>query len=197
MTPASAPSPWQNRIVEWGTSSPDQLLANPRNYRRHPGRQRDALRGSLDELNIIAPVIVNKTTGHLVDGHARVEEYLSAGVLEVPVAYVELTEEQEGLALLVLDPISALAVNDHRALTELLDEVARDSDGGLTDLLADLRRQASSFQPELEPEFGGRVITDEDMARAAGNINVNTDGRETVRVLCPHCGETLYIPANG
>ena len=100
---------WQSRIVGWDEVPPDQLLANPANYRRHPARQRDALRGSLDELGVVAPVIVNRTTGFVLDGHARVEEYLSAGIATVPVAYVELSEEQEKLALLMLDPISAMA----------------------------------------------------------------------------------------
>lgn len=195
MAPVTTAAAWQNRIVGWDTVPPDQLLANPRNYRRHPGRQRDALRGSLDALQIIAPVIVNRLSGNLVDGHARVEEYLTAGVPEVPVAYVELTDEQERLALLALDPISALAVNDHRALTALLDEV--DHDGGLADLLADLRRQAAGFQPELEPGFASGAVTDADIERAAAGLDPNLDGREMRRVLCPHCGETLYVDASG
>jgi hypothetical protein len=35
---------WKNRIVGSGTADPEQLLANPFNYRRHPGMQREALR---------------------------------------------------------------------------------------------------------------------------------------------------------
>jgi len=66
---------WQNKVVGWDTVPPEQLLAHPGNFRRHPAPQRDALRGSLDELDIIAPVLVNRLTGHLLDGHARVEEY--------------------------------------------------------------------------------------------------------------------------
>lgn len=185
---------WTNRIVGWGTVAPDQLLANPHNYRRHPNRQREALRGSLDELSIITPVIVNTVTGHLVDGHARIEEYLSAGVLEVPVAYVELTEEEEKLALLTLDPISALAVSDHRALSALLEDVDNDN-SGLADLLAELTRQSSTYQPELDPIIGGSDVTDEDLERAAGGLGVALGQGTQVRVLCPHCGESFYVDA--
>lgn len=187
---------WRNRIVGWGTAEPDQLLANPRNVRRHPPRQRDALRGSLDELSIITPVIVNQTTGHLVDGHARVEEYLSAGVHEVPVAFVELTEEEEQLALLVLDPISAMAVNDHRALNELLDEVGSDNEG-LADLMADLRRQAETYTPELEPVIGDGQVTQDDLDRAAAGLDPQHPERDQVRVLCPGCGTSFYVDRNG
>ena len=64
---------WRNRIAGSGEESPDQLLANPRNFRRHPKHQQDALRGVLAEVGWVQDVIVNRTTGHLVDGHLRVE----------------------------------------------------------------------------------------------------------------------------
>jgi len=183
---------WQNRIVEWGTAPPEDLLANPRNIRRHPNRQRDALRGSLDELGMIAPVIVNRLTGMLVDGHARIEEYISAGVTEVPVAYVELTEEQERLALAVLDPVGDMAVADHRALNELLDEVDTDN-AGLGALLDDLRRQSAGYSPELEPDILSPVVTDADIASAQAGLAHEHPERDQIRVLCPHCGESLFV----
>ena len=34
---------WVNRIVGTGEEAPDQLLANPRNWRVHPKAQQDAL----------------------------------------------------------------------------------------------------------------------------------------------------------
>jgi signal transduction histidine kinase len=91
---------WDVKVVGWDMVPPEDLLANPANFRRHPAKQREALRGSLNELGIIAPVIQNVTTGHLLDGHARVEEYLTAGVPEVPRILVEVPAEKEALALL-------------------------------------------------------------------------------------------------
>jgi len=64
---------WSNRIVGEGQESPEQLLANPENYRRHPKEQIEALEGVLDEVGWVQRIIVNKATGHLIDGHARVE----------------------------------------------------------------------------------------------------------------------------
>lgn len=183
---------WENRIVGSGTERTDQLLANPHNFRRHPNVQREALRGSLSELGVIAPVIVNQVTGHLVDGHARVEEYLSAGVQDVPVIYVELSEEEEKLAIAVLDPIGAMAVNDHRALNAILDAVDSDN-AGLVDLLDDLRRQAAAYQPELDPELRGDDVTDEDVDAARRRMEQDGDRAEQSRVLCPHCGGSFYV----
>jgi hypothetical protein len=136
-TTTEAPPRWKNRVIGWDTVDPTQLLANPRNWRRHPAKQREALRGSLNELSIITPVIVNRTTGHLLDGHARVEEYISAGVTEVPVAYVELEPEKEALALLALDPIAAMAGADGQALDELLADVAT-GEAALQEMFAEL-----------------------------------------------------------
>lgn len=51
---------WHNRIVGTGEESPDQLLANPRNFRIHPKHQQDALEGVLNEVGWVDDVIVNR-----------------------------------------------------------------------------------------------------------------------------------------
>jgi hypothetical protein len=60
--------PWKNRIVGYSDEPPDQLLANPKNWRTHPGSQADALRGVLADVGIVQNVIANRRSGHLVDG---------------------------------------------------------------------------------------------------------------------------------
>src|SRR5918994_388953 len=102
-------APWANRLVGAGEEAPDQLLANPKNWRLHPRAQQDALGSVLDRVGWVDQVIVNRTTGHLVDGHLRVELALSRGEPSVPVTYVELTEAEEHLVLASLDPIAAMA----------------------------------------------------------------------------------------
>jgi hypothetical protein len=126
---------WRNAIVGYRLVPPDQLLANPRNPRRHPNVQRDALRASLRELGWVLPVLQNVRTGHLIDGHARIEEALSAGVPEVPVIDVDLSPEQEAMALATLDPIAAMASRDREALDLLLREIDT-GEQALMDLLA-------------------------------------------------------------
>jgi DNA modification methylase len=135
---SAAAAPWRSRIVGSGSEAPDQLLANPRNWRRHPSAQREALRGSLDTVGWVQQVIVNRVTGHLVDGHARVEEALTRGESQVPVVYVELSEGEEALVLATLDPIGAMAIPEQSVLDELLDGLLVD-DEGLAALLLNLR----------------------------------------------------------
>lgn len=118
---------WKTRIVGHGNEDPNDLLANPRNWRIHPKAQQDALAGALDQVGWVQQVTVNRTTGHLVDGHLRVELALRREEPTVPVTYVELTPEEEGLVLASLDPIAAMAGQDDEKLRQLLAEVEFDS----------------------------------------------------------------------
>jgi ParB-like chromosome segregation protein Spo0J len=98
-----------NRIVGHEMVQLDQLLAHPNNWRLHPKYQQDALAGLIDDIGFIRSVLVNKTTGTVIDGHLRVALASRSGVQELPVEYVELTEEQEIKALALLDPIAGMA----------------------------------------------------------------------------------------
>jgi len=120
--------PWRSRIVGHGEEAPDQLLANPRNWRIHPKAQQDALAGVLSEVGWVQEVIVNQQTGFVVDGHLRVAMAISRGEPSVPVVYVDLSEEEETLILATLDPLAGMAVAAKDALADLLKDVATKSD---------------------------------------------------------------------
>jgi F0F1-type ATP synthase delta subunit len=134
---------FKSRIVGHGEEAPDQLLANPANWRIHPRAQQDAMKGVLDQVGWVQSVIVNRVTGHLIDGHMRVSLALREDAKTIPVAYVELTPEEESLVLATLDPLGALAGTDKEKLAELLEEVSVDSkevERLLNDLVGDAQR---------------------------------------------------------
>ena len=106
--PAAPTTAWRNRITGSGEEAPDQLLANPANWRIHPNQQ-DALAGALDAVGWVQQVLVNRRTGFVVDGHARVALAISRGEPSVPVLYVDLSPDEEALVLATLDPIGAMA----------------------------------------------------------------------------------------
>src|SRR5215207_4082862 len=116
---------WRNRIVAEADVPARDLVPTPRNWRTHPKLQQIALADVLDQVGWVQKVIVNRTTGHLVDGHLRVGLALKANDT-VPVSYVELTEAEEALILATFDPIGAMATTD----PALLDSVLRDVDTG-------------------------------------------------------------------
>jgi hypothetical protein len=148
--------PWRNRITGHADVAPASLLPNPANWRRHPPRQQRALAGALGEVGWVAQVMVNRVTGHLVDGHLRLELALARGEPTVPVAYVELSEAEERLVLASLDPLAAMADTDREALALLLAEVTP-SDQALTRMLAELADRngivpAGLGDPDAVPE---------------------------------------------
>lgn len=131
---------WRNRIVGTGSESPDQLLANPKNWRLHPGHQQAALRGVLEEVGWVADVLVNRRTGMVVDGHLRVLLALKHHQRSVPVRYVDLSEAEEAKVLATFDTISAVAGADPEKLLELLAQITT-GDVGVQGLLDDLVKQ--------------------------------------------------------
>lgn len=128
---------WRNRIVDTGTAEPAALLANPRNWRLHPKQQRAALAEALDSVGWVSPIIVNRRSGFVVDGHLRVAMALERQEASVPVQYVDLDEREEGLILASLDPIAAMAGKDSALLRELVGGLGLD-EGALRDTLAKL-----------------------------------------------------------
>lgn len=118
---------WTNRIVGEGDEAPDQLMANPRNWRIHPVGQQDTMANTLSELGWIQRVIVNRTTGNVIDGHMRIALAISEGENTVPVTYVELTEQEEAIALATFDPITAMAVPDPEQFDRLIADITGDA----------------------------------------------------------------------
>ena len=140
-----ASSPWASRIVAHGEESPQSLAPNPANWRQHSEVQRRALADVLAEVGLVQSVVVNRTTGHLVDGHLRVELATAQGQPTIPVVYVELSETEERLVLATLDPIGAMATADRTRLTELLAGVENPDLNELLDAVARANRIALDF----------------------------------------------------
>ena len=143
-------SPWRNRIVGEGVKPASQFMANDKNWRVHPQAQRDALRGALNEVGWVAPVIENARTGYLVDGHERVWQALQNDDADVPYVQVDLSPEEEAYVLATLDPIGAMAHTDPQKLDELLHEV-QSGEAGVQQLLVDLSESAGMYLEDVPP----------------------------------------------
>ncbi len=177
-------SVWRNRIVGLTQEIPEDLLAHPANPRRHPGIQRDALRGSLDELGWVAPVIVNDRTGMVVDGHARIEEAITAGAPIIPVVHIDVSVDEEHLILAVLDPISSMAKLDGDRLEDLLASIDTDNQA-LNDLMASLTGEDVDGTPITTPSPAGD---------ANQKIVLTFDDADD---YAEFCGGLSLVPGNG
>jgi DNA modification methylase len=114
---------WQNRIVETADMAVKELKANPKNWRKHPTVQQNALAGILDEVGWVQQVIWNRQTGHLIDGHLRVELAAKRKEKTVPVNVVDLSPEEEAMILATFDPIAAMAEADRQMLQGLMQSI--------------------------------------------------------------------------
>jgi hypothetical protein len=211
MSSASAHTPWENKIRGYGTADPRTITPHPLNWRRHGPEQLDAIEGSLDELGWIQDVIINQTTGHLLDGHARVEKALSRGEASVPVKYVALSEEEELLALLTFDPISAMATSHHQHVQALVSRVAPQN-AALRSVVATLAAHNRMVPPaHLTPRthtrtHGAKAATTFDMIFTYNGYNFQTPfccvaicygwwhgvqslTRQRAPRLCPHANQ--------
>ena len=171
----SANNPFANRIVGYTTKPANELTANPSNWRKHPDRQRKAVQASLTELGWIAAVVENVRTGYLVDGHERVWQAAAKGE-SVPVLQVDLSEEEERLALAIFDPITYMAETDVSQLNELLQGI-QVGDETLQALLATMAEDAGIVPPNFLP------------------VDASEQPRldQKKPVTCPHCGEE-FVP---
>lgn len=115
----------ENRIIGSGIEKLDGILFNPKNWRVHPKIQQDAMLEVLKKVGWVQQVIINQNTGHLVDGHLRCQLAAREGETEIPVTYVDLTEEEEELVLATYDPIGSMAKKDTEKFEELMKRVAK------------------------------------------------------------------------
>ena len=145
---------YDNRIVGYDACvDPSDLLGHPENWRIHPKNQQDALKGSLEQLGWIDCVTVNVNTQHVVDGHLRASEAISADSC-CPVMWVDLTEDEELVALASFDTITGLAITDSDRLRSIADRCKFQSEA----LAATVRAAVSNVVRDM-PE---RELTDDD-----------------------------------
>ena len=163
----------RNRIKELRQVNANELLPNPKNWREHPTRQTDALRGVLSQIGFADAVLVRETPEGLMllDGHARTE---IVGDCEIPVLVLDQNDEEADLLLATLDPLAAMADSNADALAELLPTLEAQSEA-VKELLDGLAKQNGIFD-ELPADADGKEFNE-------------TIGDEVEMITCPHCGE--------
>ncbi|HEX3870195.1 MAG TPA: ParB N-terminal domain-containing protein [Pirellulales bacterium] len=118
----------RDRIREFRRVPARTLRPNPRNWRTHPRRQQNALRGVLAEVGYADALLVRELedgTLELIDGHLRAE---TTPDMEVPVLVLDVDAQEANKLLALLDPLSGMAGTDERLLADLLREVQSESE---------------------------------------------------------------------
>ena len=141
----------RDRIKDFRRVSANLLLPNPKNWRVHNNRQRNALKGILADIGYADALLVRELPDgslQLLDGHLRAETTPNQ---QVPVLVLDLNDAEADKLLATLDPLAALADTDQTRLD---------------DLLAQIETENVAVQEFL------RSLTDENGGTAAGSLNV-------------------------
>jgi len=145
------------RIIKHTQEDPESLLANPANYRIHGYRQQGVLHSILNDVGFVQSVIVNDVTGHIIDGHLRVQMALKNGVSLIPVTHVELSEEEEKKILASFDPIGSLAQIDKEKFEDLISDM-KSFDSTINHLLTSESAHVPKQMPSVDFEQKKRYI---------------------------------------
>ena len=130
----------RNRVREVRNIKASLLRANPRNWRLHPDEQRSALSSMLEEIGFVGTLIARETKDgiELIDGHLRAD---LADDAEVPVAIVDLDDDETARVLATFDPLGEMALVDSDQLARLLGEVDVEENAEFRRIVADLHRK--------------------------------------------------------
>jgi hypothetical protein len=168
--------------------SPDAVREYPGNARRGDV---DAIADSMDENGVFAPIVVQRSTGYVLDGNHRLKAMLQLGEDTVPVIYVDVDDERAKRIVLVANRTNDLATYDEQALVDLLQDLPDLSgtgydDDDLADLLVGLDVHLEDASPDVKPtgkdRYGeegereydndSRVPTAESYANAANRMMI-------------------------
>jgi DNA modification methylase len=116
----------RDRIIDFRRVRAKELRPHPRNWRTHPKRQQEALRGILAEIGYADALLARETPEglQLVDGHLRAE---TTPDQEVPVLILDLDEKEAEKLLVSLDPLAAMAGQNDDLLRDLLSGIETQS----------------------------------------------------------------------
>ncbi len=131
----------RDRITELRRVKASQLRPHPKNWRVHPPRQQDILRGVLAEIGYADALLARQLPDgslELIDGHLRAE---TTPDMEVPVLIVDLDDQETAKLLALHDPLTSLATAERPVLVELLGDVTTEN-GAVQSLLDDLLEPA-------------------------------------------------------
>lgn len=147
---------WRNRIVGYEEVDPRTLKPHEQNWRTHPGEQRVAMAGILDDVGVADAIKVSKRTGRILDGHLRHDLAIREGERTVPVLWLDVSEAEERKILATHDAVAGLAGIDQDNLDSLLSSITTDNAG----MMALLDGLAETLDAGGDDEGGASIVED-------------------------------------
>ena len=147
----------RDRIRELRRVPARLLCPHPKNWRKHPLAQQNALRGVLAEIGYADALLARELPDgslQLIDGHLRAE---TTPDMQVPVLLLDLNDAEAEKLLALLDPLTNLAETDPLLLGDLVARVETDS-AAVRELLDNL--VAQQFEREAPTEAAEKADVD-------------------------------------
>src|SRR5262245_32214652 len=141
----------RDRIRELRRVPASKLIPNLKNWRRHPDKQKKAMRAVLQEIGYADALLARQDENGqlvLIDGHLRADV---TPTQDVPFLILDVTEAEADKILATLDPVASMAELDTDAWTALIDGIDAD--------LPEFRDLLTEFSPQMGVLRG---LTDED-----------------------------------
>lgn len=142
---------------------------NPRKDLRSDDPEYQKLKKSIEEFDLVEPLVWNRRSGNLVSGHQRLKILQEQGIKEVDVSVVDLSESKEKALNLALNKISGDW--DYPKLKDLLQEI----DTGEFDI------EVTGFDDQEIERLMGQLYNPKDDQREYDE-NIETLNK------CPSCG---------
>ena len=114
----------RDRVKEFRRVRASELMGNPKNWRKHPGKQRDAMASVLENVGFAGAVLARETDTGLIllDGHLR--QGMVDPAMEIPVLVLDVDEAEAEVILATYDPIGSLAKTDKESLSKLIESTS-------------------------------------------------------------------------
>lgn len=154
-----------------------KLKADPKNARRHPERNLNAIVGSLKDHGQVEPIIVQKGTNRIIAGHGRAEALRQLGEKQAFVVELEVTDKEATLLGVRLNKTGELAEWDFQNLSELFRELA-------TEDLAKTGFADFEIEPLLNAEWAPPAVSEAEFSRSheeealGDNVTVTLDAEQ-------------------
>jgi len=165
----------------------DAVTPHPKNPRRG---DTEAIQASVQELGFYGVVIAQRSTGHILAGNHRYLAAQAAGAREIPVTWLDVTDEQARRILLADNRTSDLGGYDTTALADLLASLPESALTGTGYDASDAASLLAAAHPYTPPPMSTPTppATEPATRRDATPI-------DTRLVMCPNCGHEFHTDA--
>lgn len=156
---------------------PDSLVPWEKNPRRNE-HVVEKIAASIKEFGFASPIVARISDRRIIAGHTRWKAAKSIGMTEVPVRFMELTDEQATALTIADNRLGDLAIWDENKLGDLLSEL-RDVDVGSLDVLGFQQEELDALFGEWEDPFLEDDFDDDDEPQ------IVDDGKSKIVVTVP------------